>query len=73
MRIEYDPELDILYIRLDAGQEHARNETFDVAPFFVAFDVDAEDRIAAIEILDASKRVNLAQLLPLVHPAAASA
>lgn len=66
MWIRYDPGTDILTIRLDAGEKNFRNEMYADETFEVVFDVDADDRIAGIDILDASKRVNLAALLPLV-------
>ena len=63
MRTKYDPEADALYVRFaDAPVV----ETEEVRPG-VMFDFDAEGRIVAIEVLDASEhlaigRPDLAQL-----------
>jgi len=59
MWIRYDEETDILHIRLDSSAEQFRNEVHSDDLFEVVFDIDGEDRIAGIDILDASKRVNL--------------
>lgn len=72
MWIRYDPDADILTIRLDPGESQFRNEVYSDDVFEVVFDVDGDDRIASIDILDASKRVNLAAILP-VEPIASSA
>jgi uncharacterized protein YuzE len=63
--VRYDEETDILHIRLDAGAEKFRNEVYSDELFEVVFDIDGEDRIAGIDILDASKRVNLGTLPPM--------
>ena len=52
MRISYDPEVDALYIRFKEGPvttEHVAEG--------IAFDYDAERKLAGIEILDATQRV----------------
>ena len=67
MWIRYDPDADILTIRLDPGESKFRNEAYSDELFEVVFDIDGDDRIAGIDILDASKRVNLAALLPLTQ------
>jgi len=63
--IRYDPDADILTIRLDPGESQFRNEAYSDGLFEVVFDIDGDDRIASIDILDASKRVNLAAILPV--------
>ena len=65
MWVRYDAETDTLTIRLDAGQHEFRNELHQSDDLEVVFDIDAGDRVAGIDILDASRRVNLAALLPL--------
>lgn len=67
MWIRYNPDTDILTIRLDPDEADFRNEIYSDAAFEVVFDVDGEDRIAGIDILDASKRVNLGAILPVVR------
>ena len=72
MWIRYNAEADIRTIRLDANESQFRNETYSDEFFEVIFDVDGDDRIAGIDILDASKRVNLGALLPLAQQGIAS-
>lgn len=69
MWIRYDPDSDILTIRLDPAETQFRNESYADDTFEVIFDVDGDDRIAGIDILDASKRVNLSALLPVTGEA----
>ena len=62
MKIYYDDKTDLLYIRLDEGKQEVVNKrvTEDIV-----LDIGGEDRIVGIEILDASKHVNLETLLPV--------
>ena len=62
MQITYNPKSDLLYIRLDSRKQKVRNErvTDDIV-----LDIGEKDRIVGIEILDASKRVNLEGLMPV--------
>lgn len=64
MKISYDKETDLLYIRLDDSQQEAINKriTDDVV-----LDVGEDDRIIGIEILGASSHVKLEKLLPIQH------
>ena len=62
MWIEYGEEADVLYMRLDEAEQRFSNEVFESAAATVVFDVDAAGRIAAIEILGASRSVNLVAL-----------
>lgn len=62
MQITYYSEHDLLYIRLISEDKPVRNERFDED---IVFDLDGDDRIVGIEILDASTRVKLAELLPI--------
>lgn len=70
MWIRYDAETDILTIRLDPGETSFRNEEFKDDTFHVVFDIDGDDRLAGLEILDASTRVNLSAILPLAKAGA---
>lgn len=62
MKIYYDDKTDLLYIRFDDKKQQVMNKrvTEDVV-----LDIGGEDRIIGIEILDASKHVNLGALLPI--------
>ena len=53
MKTRYDPDADALYLRLAEGQIA---ESDEVRPGIV-LDLDAEGRVIAIEILDASRHL----------------
>lgn len=72
MQILYNSQTDLLYIRLDDESQPVINRR--VADD-VVLDIGTGDRIVGIEIVDASRRINLRQLLPVecrVSPEAAS-
>jgi len=72
MLVEYNTKTDLLYIRLDDRPQDVRNRRVSDD---IVLDIGAEDHIVGIEIVDASRRVNLQQLLPVecrVSPEAAS-
>ena len=62
MQITYNDTKDLLYIRLDTATQDVLNK--DVAEG-VTLDLGADDKIVGIEILDASLRVDLRQVLPV--------
>ena len=62
MQVHYDDRTDLLYIRLDDPPQEVLNR--DVAEG-VTLDIGAGDRIVGIEILDASRRLDLRQTLPV--------
>ncbi|HET6386981.1 MAG TPA: DUF2283 domain-containing protein [Armatimonadota bacterium] len=62
MRIVYDTEADLLYLRLDERQQEVVNRQVTDN---VVFDVGEDDKIVGIEILDASMHLNLDALLPV--------
>ena len=73
MQIEYDHETDTLYLRLDPGAKREFvNRVLEEEGTFVVFDIDENDRIAGIEILNASHCVNLSAILPIEGSRAAS-
>lgn len=59
MRIEYDKEVDALYIRLRNVEP---KDTMDIEEG-VTVDLDAKGHIVGIEILDASERLGMESLL----------
>ena len=59
MRIEYDKEVDALYIRL---REVAPADNVDIEEG-VTVDLDKKGHIVGIEILDASEKLGLESLL----------
>jgi uncharacterized protein YuzE len=62
MQVEYNAKTDLLYLRLDdRGQKTVNRRVSED----VVLDLGKDDRIVGIEILDASKRLNLKNLLPI--------
>lgn len=59
MRIEYDREVDALYIRI---QEKEVSRTKEVAEG-VNLDIDEEGKIIGLEIIGATERYNLKDIL----------
>jgi uncharacterized protein YuzE len=66
MQIHYNDRHDLLYFRFDPRDQELRNED---AADGVVLDLGEGDRIVGIEILDASKRLDVGALLPaqLIH------
>ena len=64
MTIHYDAKTDLLYLRLDATRQEVINRqvTDDIV-----LDIGKDDKIVGIEILDASRKVSLNDLLPLEY------
>jgi len=64
MQIVYDAKTDLLYIRLDDQKQDVINKRISED---IVLDLGQGDRIIGIEILDASKRLNLKSLLPVKY------
>ncbi len=64
MQIHYDSRFDLLYIRLEPSKQKVTNiqVTEDIV-----LDMGEGDKIVGIEILDASKHVNLQSLMPVEY------
>lgn len=62
MQIHYNTKTDLLYIRLDEQKQSVINRQLSEG---IVLDIGEGDRIVGIEILDASKHLNLEQLLPV--------
>jgi uncharacterized protein YuzE len=62
MNIHYNDRTDLLYIRLDDRKQEVRNLRVSED---VVLDVGENDKIIGIEILDASKHVDLEKLFPI--------
>jgi uncharacterized protein YuzE len=67
MQILYDSKTDLLYLRLDDRPQELVNRRVSDD---MVLDVGADERIVGIEIIDASRHVNLASLLPLEYAVA---
>lgn len=62
MQILYDAKTDLLYLRLDDRKQKVINKRLSED---IVLDMGKGNRIVGIEILDASKHVNLERLLPV--------
>lgn len=64
MTIHYDSKTDLLYLRLETSEQAVTNKrvTDDIV-----LDLGANDKIIGIEIMDASKHVNLEKLMPVKY------
>lgn len=61
MKITYDAKHDVLYLKLgEAEKVYCKEIDEDIT-----MDLDAEGKLAGIEILSASKHINLSALLPV--------
>ena len=64
MQILYNVKTDLLYIRLDDRKQAVINKRLSED---IVLDMGEEDMIVGIEILDASKHLNLGRLLPVKY------
>lgn len=61
MRITYDSKYDVLYLKLGEAEKVCCKDIDED----ITMDLDAEGKLAGIEILSASKHINLGALLPV--------
>ena len=64
MQILYNDKTDLLYLRLDERKQEVVNKRLSED---IVLDIGEDGRIAGIEILDASKHLNLERLLPVKY------
>ena len=64
MQIQYDTKKDLLYIRLDERNQEVVNKRPSED---IVLDIGEGDRIVGIEIMDASKHLDLETLLPVKY------
>ena len=62
MQILYNARTDLLYLRLDDRKQQVMNKRVSED---IVLDLGEDNRIVGIEILDASKHLNLERLLPV--------
>lgn len=64
MTIHYDSKTDLLYLRIAPAQQEVTNKrvTEDIV-----LDMGNDDKIVGIEIMDASKHVDLDKLMPVEY------
>jgi uncharacterized protein YuzE len=70
MIILYNDKTDLLYIRLDEKKQEVINRKISEG---IVLDLGEGDKIVGIEILDASKNVDLENLLPVKYHVSATA
>lgn len=64
MNILYSDKTDLLYIRLDERKQEVVNKRISED---IVLDIGKDEKLIGIEILDASKHVNLERLLPIKY------
>jgi uncharacterized protein YuzE len=64
LQIQYNVKTDLLYIRLDNQKQTVTNKRVSED---IVLDIGEGDKIVGIEILDASRRLNLESLLPIKY------
>ena len=64
MNILYNDKIDLLYIRFDEKKQEVVNKRVSED---IVLDIGKNERLIGIEILDASKHVNLKRLLPIKY------
>jgi uncharacterized protein YuzE len=62
MKIHYNQKTDLLYIRLDERKQQVENERLNE---YMVADIGEGNKIVGLEIMDASKNVDLSKLLPI--------
>jgi uncharacterized protein YuzE len=62
MKIEYDEHADLLYLRLDPRTQEVLNHRVSDD---IVLDMGQSQKIVGIEIMHASRNLDLAQLLPV--------
>ena len=62
MIIEYNSKTDLLYLRIDSTQQEVINRVLSED---IVIDIGRDNKIAAIEIIEASRHVNFDKLMPV--------
>jgi uncharacterized protein YuzE len=69
MQILYDVKTDLLYLRVDDREQQVINKRLSED---IILDIGEDDKIVGIEILDASRHLNLGKLLPVNYKVTSS-
>jgi uncharacterized protein YuzE len=64
MQILYNSKTDLLYLRIDDQNQEVTNKRISED---IVLDIGKNDKIIGIEILDASKHLNLEKLFPVKY------
>ena len=62
MQIHYNSKTDLLYLRFESSSQAVVNKRITED---LVLDIGENDKIVGIEIMDASKHVNLENLMPV--------
>jgi uncharacterized protein YuzE len=62
MNIVYNDKTDLLYIRLDDRKQDVMNKRISED---IVLDIGENEKVVGIEVLNASKNINLERLLPV--------
>lgn len=66
MKVIYDDKIDLLYIRLDDRKQDVVNKRVSED---IVLDIGENEKVVGIEILNASRNINLERLLPVRYKA----
>jgi uncharacterized protein YuzE len=64
MTIHYDSKTDLLYLRIEPSTQQVINKKVSDE---IVLDIGENEKIMGIEILDASKHINLEKLMPVEY------
>ncbi|MBY0435407.1 MAG: DUF2283 domain-containing protein [Cyclobacteriaceae bacterium] len=64
MTIHYDSATDLLYLRLELETQALVNKRVSED---IVLDIGKDEKIVGIEIMDASRHVNLSKLMPIEY------
>lgn len=67
MTIHYDSKTDLLYLRIEPASKEVINKRVSDD---MVLDIDENDKIIGIEIMNASKNINLEKLIPIEYSTA---
>lgn len=70
MQIVYNKKTDLLYLRMDDRKQQVINKRLSED---IVVDMGENDQIVGIEIMDASKHLNLEKLLPVKYEVSSEA
>ncbi len=64
MTIHYDSKTDLLYLRIESSTQEVVNRRVSEE---MVLDIGENEKIIGIEIMDASKHINLEKLMPIEY------
>ena len=62
MTIHYDSKTDLWYLRIESSEQEVVNKRVSDE---IVLDIGENEKIIGIEIMDASKNINLDKLMPI--------